>query len=167
MQNTEISEHPKVFKTLSLLCTKFNTAQNSVCLVFLLFMPKTSTYITRSAIHCFIDILTKKYGMKILIKNHCMCRDRLCWDNLKKGISHITVSDIIPDSELSLSKIKSFKQKHTFAFSQCKENNDDKIWRLTFYISSCHLYLPQASQSTLSYLHHNTSDNIKPSQTHF
>ena len=55
-------------------------------------------YNTRSATHDLSDILTKPnmYG-KNSIKNHCI-RD---WNNLKKDLSDI------PNSELSLSKIKS------------------------------------------------------------
>ena len=62
-------------------------------------------YNTRSATHNLLDIpftKTNMYG-KNSIKNHCI-RD---WNNLKKDLSDI------PDSELSLSKIKSYlKQKY-------------------------------------------------------
>ena len=62
-------------------------------------------YNTRSATHYLLDIPLTKTNMygKISTKNHCI-RD---WNNLKKDLSDI------PDSELSLSKIKSYlKQKY-------------------------------------------------------
>ena len=57
-------------------------------------------YNTRSQTHNLLDIPLTKTNMygKNSIKNHCI-RD---WNNLKKDLSDI------PDSELSLSKIKSY-----------------------------------------------------------
>ena len=77
-------------------------------------------YNTRSAAHNPLDIpLTKTstYG-KNSIKNHCIRN----WNNLKKDLLDI------PDSELSLSKIKSpLKQKY---FGQ--------YWTLSWLSSKCH-----------------------------
>ena len=63
------------------------------------------SYNTRSARHNLLDIPLTKTNMyeKSSIKNHCI-RD---WNNLKKDLSDI------PNSEISLSKIKSYlKQKY-------------------------------------------------------
>ena len=63
------------------------------------------SYNTRSATHNLLDIPLGKANMygKNSIRNHCI-RD---WNNLKKDLSDI------PDSELSLSMIKSYlKQKY-------------------------------------------------------
>ena len=99
MQNTEISQHPKSTK-LSLYVRDPAQTQNQC-----LFSCFRSNCNTRSATHNLLDIPfteTNMYG-KNSIKNHCI-RD---WNNLKKDLSDI------PDSGLSLSKIKSYlKQKY-------------------------------------------------------
>ena len=62
-------------------------------------------YNTRSATHYLLDIPLTKTNMygKNSTKNYCITD----WNNLKKDLSDI------PDSELSLSKIKSYlKQKY-------------------------------------------------------
>ena len=83
---------------------QISIAPNSVPL-FLLFRVKTSTTTTLGQQHNLLDIPlteTNMYG-KNSIKNLCI-RD---WNNLKRDFSDI------PDSELSLSKIKSYlKQKY-------------------------------------------------------
>ena len=63
-------------------------------------------YNTRSATDNLLDIPLTKTNMygKNFIKNHCI-RD---WNNLKKDLSDI------PDSELSLSKIKSYLKQKCF-----------------------------------------------------
>ena len=71
-----------------------------------LYAKDQHNYNTRSATHNLLDILLTKtimYG-KNSFKNHCI-RD---WNNLKKDLSDI------PDSELFLSKIKSYVKQKCF-----------------------------------------------------
>ena len=106
MQNTEI------FDILNLQnCLFMYQIQHSPKLSVsfsTLYAKDNCNYNTRSATHNLLDLLdipltkTNMYG-KNSIKNPCI-RD---WDNLKRDFSDI------PDSELSLSKIKSYlKQKY-------------------------------------------------------
>ena len=103
MQSTEISRHPKSTK-LSLYVQNPTQAQTQ-CLFSCLHAKDKYNYNTRSATHNLLDIPLTKTNMygENSIKNHCI-RD---WNNLKKDLSDI------PDSEFSLSKIKSYlKQKY-------------------------------------------------------
>ena len=103
MQNTEISRHPKSSK-LSLYVPNQHSPKLSASFPTLQGKDKHN-YNTRSATHNLLDIPlteTNMYG-KNSIKNLCI-RD---WNNLKRGFSDI------PDSELHLSKIKSYlKQEY-------------------------------------------------------
>ena len=98
MQNTEIPRHPKSTK-LSLYVSNLASPRLSVSFPALHGNDKHN-YNTRSATHNLLDIPLAKTNMCVenYIKNHCI-RD---WSNLKKELLDI------PDSELSLSEIKSY-----------------------------------------------------------
>ena len=125
MQNTEISCHPKAAK-LPLYVP--NRAQPQTQCLFSCSSCTTTT--VWSATHILNIPLTKtNMYRKNFIKNHCVRH----WNNLEKNLSDIA------DSELSLSKIKSYLKQKDFG----------QYWTLSS--SGFDLYKVQPFKSSLSY----------------